>query len=113
MDAAPRKCIQLINEIDTELMKLCGQCSKPCNPLVLTHEGKECLQDPVFVQKNFQLVEAMKDAFIEPVTKALKTSALLLFCHKNGLELIKQSCQPHVKASFTVRTDAFDLSVES
>lgn len=113
MDEAQRRCIQLIDEMDSELAGVCGQCSYKCDPTIVAREVKECLQSVQFSKKKVHLMEAMRDAFIEPVTKALKMSALLLFCHKTGLELLRQDCQPYVKTSFTVRVFSFDLAVES
>lgn len=113
MEAAQRRCIELIDEMDFHLAALCGQCNYSCNPVVVSSDRKECLESVQFSQKKVHLMEAMRDAFIEPVTKALKMSALLTFCHKTGVQLLKQSCEPHVKTSFTVRIFSFDLSVES
>lgn len=113
MDDAQRLCIQLIDEMDSELTAKCGQCNYSCEPTVVAREVKECLQGIQFSTKKVHLMEAMRDAFIEPVTKALKMSALLLFCHRTGLELIRQDCQPYVRTSFTVRVFSFDLAVES
>ena len=113
MDAAQRRCIELMDGMDSELTNTCAQCNYSCKPTVVSQAGKECLQDIRFLQKKVHLMEAMRDAFIEPVTKALKMSALLTFCHKTGLELLRQDCQPYVKTSFTVRVFSFDLAVES
>lgn len=113
MDAAQRRCIQLIDEMDSELAVVCGPCRYSCKPLIASSEKKECLENIQFLQKKVHLMEAMRDAFIEPVTKALKMSALLTFCHQTGVELVRQNCEPYVKTSFTVRISSFDLSVES
>ena len=113
MDDAQRRCIQLIDEMDSELAVVCGPCKYSCKPLIASSEKKECLESVQFLQKKVHLMEAMRDAFIEPTTKALKMSALLLFCHNTGLELVRQHCEPYIKTSFTVRIFTFDLAVES
>ena len=113
MEDAQRRCIQLIDEMDSHLAGLCGQCNYSCSPVAVSSDRKECLESVQFSQKKVNLMEAMRDAFIDPATKALKMSALLTFCHKTGLQLLRQSCNPHVKTSFTVRIASFDLAVES
>lgn len=113
MEDAQRRCIQLIDDMDSHLAGLCGQCNHSCNPATVFSDGKECLENVQFSQKKVNLMGAMRDAFIDPTTKALKMSALLTFCHKTGLQLLRQHCEPHVKTSFTVRISSFDLSVES
>lgn len=113
MDAAQRRCIQLIDEMDSELAVVCGPCKYSCKPLIASSEKKECLESVQFSQKKVNLMAAMRDAFIDPTTKALKMSALLTFCHNTGLQLLRQHCEPHVKTSFTVRISSFDLAVES
>lgn len=113
MEEAQRRCMRLIDELDLKLSDVCGQCIHGCNDLIVSNEGKECLQNVQFMRKKLHLMEAMRDAFIDPTTKALKMSALLTFCHKGGLELLRQECDPYVKTSFTVRIFSFDLTVES
>lgn len=113
MEEAQRRCIQLIDDMDSHLTDVCGQCNYSCKPVVVSNDKQECLGNIQFSQKKASLMEAMRDAFIEPTTKALRMSALLTFCHKTGLQLLRQSCEPHVKTSFTVRISSFDLSVES
>ncbi len=113
MEEAQRRCIQLIDDMDSHLTDVCGQCNYRCNPVAVPSGGMECLENIQFSQKKVNLMEAMRDAFIDPATKALKMSALLTFCHKTGLQLLRQHCEPHVKTSFTVRIASFDLAVES
>ena len=113
MEDAQRRCIRLIDEMDSHLAGLCGQCNYSCNPVAVPSGGKECLESVQFSRNKVNLTEAMRDAFIDPATKALKMSALLAFCHKTGLQLLRQRCEPHVKTSFTVRIASFDLAVES
>ena len=51
MDAAQRRCIQLIDEMDSELAVVCGPCKYSCKPLIASSEKKECLESVQFLQK--------------------------------------------------------------
>lgn len=107
-----RICAELIDEID-ELIIKSRRRNKKYNQLVLSTERVSGPKSDLFKQKKIQLLQQLSETFIEPKTKSLRFSALLIFCHESGLKLVTQKCRPYSAASFTVRTPGFDLVVKS
>jgi hypothetical protein len=84
------------------------------NRLVLSrNRNKDGQQSVNFNKKKGQLLEAMRDTFIEPATKAVRLSQLLIFCHQNGLELVTHHSTPHIRACALVRAPGFDIVIET
>lgn len=109
MDAAFRQCARLIDEVDV-LVSESTTVSKDGNRLVLSRtRNKEGRQSVTFNQKKGQLLEAMKNTFIEPQTKAVRISKLITFCHETGLELVTHHHTPRIRACALVRAPGFDI----
>jgi hypothetical protein len=111
MDAAYRQCARLIDEFDM-FVSQSTVVSQDGNRLVLSRNRNKAGQTVAFNQKKGQLLEAMKNTFIEPQTKAVRLSALLTFCHETGLELVTHHSTPHIRACALVRAPGFDIVVE-
>lgn len=113
MDAQCRLCMELVDEVDLLIANSRTKTGRNGKLLVLSQKRKNGPKSLLFSQKKIQLLRALKEAFIEPRTKSLKMSALLLFCHDAGLAVVTYKCRPYQGASFTVRTPGFDIAVES
>ncbi len=112
MDVAFRKCARMIDEVD-ELVSNSTTVPADGNRLVLSrNRNKDGQQSVAFNKKKGQLLEAMKDTFIEPTTKGVRLSSLLIFCHQNGLELVTHHSTPHIRACALVRAPGFDIVIE-
>lgn len=112
MDAAFRRCARLIDDVDS-IVSESTTVAKDGNRLVLsrsrTKDGQQSVQ---FNQKKGQLLEAMRETFIEQQTKAVRLSQLLIFCHQTGLELVTHHSTPHIRACALVRAPGFDIVVD-
>jgi hypothetical protein len=108
-----RNCALLIDEVDLIISKSRTKTGKNGKALVLSRTRKNGPKSVQFNLKKIQLLAALKEHFIEPRTKSLRMSALLIFCHQAGLDLVTYENKTHIRAGFTVRTAGFDLVVSS
>lgn len=112
MDEAFRRCARMIDEVD-DLVSNVSFVTAGGNRLVLSrNRNKDGQQSVTFNKKKVQLLEAMRETFIEPATKAVRLSQLLIFCHQNGLELVTHHSTPHIRACALVRAPGFDIVIE-
>lgn len=107
------KCAEMIDDLDYVISKSRTKTGRNGKLLVLSRARKTGPRNELFLFKKNQLLATMKSMFIEPINKSLRISALMIFCHQNGLELITYSNKTHIRACFTVRTPGFDLLVDS
>lgn len=107
------KCAELIDDLDYVISKSRTKTGRNGKLLLLSRNRKTGPRSALFLQKKIYLLATLKHIFIEPKTKSLRMSALLIFCHESGLDLAAYQNKTHIRACFTVRTPNFDLIVTS
>lgn len=111
MDDSHRRCASLIDDIDLLVDEESGHGVGNAR-LVLSAKRVDGPKSYKFNTKKAQLLREMREAFIEPVSKSIRMSQLLTFCHQNGLELVTHHSTINVRACVLIRTPAFDIIVE-
>lgn len=106
-------CAEMVDDLDLVIANSRTKTGRNGKLLVLSTARKTGPRNAAFVLKKNQLLATMRSMFIETSNKSLRFSALLIFCHRSGLTLVKYSNKTHVSASFTIRTPNFDLCVTS
>lgn len=111
MNTTYKRCAELIDAVD-EIVASSTVVEENGVRLVLSRNRTRG-SDPVqFNRTKGQLLEELKNTFIEPISKSVRLSQLIMFCHSSGLELVTHHVTPHIRASALVRTPSFDIVFE-
>lgn len=121
---ARQQLIRLIQQMDQAIVNSCMDCIKEEHVTLANDQpiiGRRgnmtrCIVKMnrcMFEKNKILLLQLLNETFIDSTTKAIRLSALTIFCYTSGIELITHIVVPNTFASFTLRMYEFDIVVNN